>query len=394
MTGALALHVQDPEWSPDGARFTFSTGSRIYVVNADGTNPQILSGIESGNANYPSWSPDGTRIAFAAQPTGGIRVVSAAGGTPTLLAGGLGEIWEVSWSPDGTKLAFAADVAGPLQEELWTINADGTGLARLNVDSNVSVAWGVPSAVSPPVAGVSVNLTPVSGVVLVRLRGTSRFVPLTSLRNIPVGSELDVTRGRVRLASAAGGKRQQTGVFYQGRAVIQQPRARIPLTTLQLSGSFACPRGRLASVEAKKPPRRRLWGSAKGRFRTRGKYASATVRGTSWLTEDRCDGTLVRVTTGRVEVLDQVRGRKVTVRAGTAVPGARAALGRPRLVRPDTELAEPGLQGRDAAEVGADRLAELRERVGQGLRVGVAGPLLTDHPGDALHELQDVLDPV
>jgi dipeptidyl aminopeptidase/acylaminoacyl peptidase len=316
VTGALALHVQDPEWSPDGARFTFSTGSRIYVVNADGTNPQILSGPESGNANYPSWSPDGTRIAFAAQPTGGIRVVSAAGGTPTLLAGGLGEIWEVSWAPDGTKLGFVADVGGTFQEEVWTINADGTGLFRLNADSNVSVAWGVPSAVQPPVAGVSVNLTPVSGVVLVRIRGTSRFVPLTSLRSIPVGSELDVTRGRVRLASAAGGKRQQTGLFYQGRAVIQQPRARIPLTTLRLSGPFACPRGRLASVGATKPPRRRLWGNAKGKFRTRGKYASATVRGTKWLTEDRCDGTLVRVTAGRVEVFDQVRGRRVVVRAG------------------------------------------------------------------------------
>jgi hypothetical protein len=156
----------------------------------------------------------------------------------------------------------------------------------------------------------------VSGVVLVRLRGTSRFVPLTSLRSIPVGSELDVTRGRVRLTSAAGGNRRQTGDFYQGRALIQQPRARIPLTTLQLSGPFACPRGRLASVGATKPPRRRLWGNAKGKFRTRGKYASATVRGTKWLTEDRCDGTLVRVTAGRVEVFDQVRGRRVIVRAG------------------------------------------------------------------------------
>jgi hypothetical protein len=316
VTASLALNVQDPEWSPDGQRFTFSTGSRIYVINADGTNPQILSGAESGNANYPSWSPDGTRIAFAAQPTGGIRVVSAAGGTPALVAGGLGEIWEVSWSPDGTKIGFVADVGGPFQEELWTINADGTGLTRLNADSDVSVAWGVPSAISPPVVGVSVNLTPVSGVVRVRLRGSSRFVPLTSLRNVPVGSELDVTRGRVRLVSAAGGSRRQTGVFYQGRAVIRQPRARAPVTTLQLSGPLVCPRRRLSDVQATKPPRRRLWGNGKGRFRTRGKYASATVRGTTWLVEDRCNGTFVRVTAGRVEVFDQVRGRRVIVRAG------------------------------------------------------------------------------
>ncbi len=316
VTGSLAVAVEDPEWSPDGARFTFSTGARVYVVNADGTNLRLLTGIESGNARFPSWSPDGTRIAFASGPSGAIGVVPAAGGAPGVLSTGRGEVWEVSWSPDGTRLAFVSDVIGPFQEELWTIGADGTGVARLNVDSDVSVAWGAPSAVPPPVAGVSVNLAPVSGVVRVRLRGSNRFVNLTNLRNVPVGSELDVSRGRVRLVSAAGGNRRQTGVFYQGRAVIRQPRSRLPTTTLQLSGPLACPRARLTDARARKPPRRRIWGSAKGRFRTRGRYASVAVRGTTWLTEDRCDGTLVRVTVGRVEVFDQVRGRRVTVRAG------------------------------------------------------------------------------
>jgi hypothetical protein len=42
----------------------------------------------------------------------------------------------------------------------------------------------------------------------------------------------------------------------------------------------------------------------------------ATTRGTSWLTEDRCDGTLTRVTSGAVEVRDRVRGTTVLVRAG------------------------------------------------------------------------------
>ncbi|HEY7708372.1 MAG TPA: hypothetical protein VH968_14500 [Gaiellaceae bacterium] len=316
VTAAHAIHVQDPEWSPDGRQFAFSTGSRVHLVNADGTNLRLMTGPESANAGGPSWSPDGTRIAFSSGAAGRIGLVAASGGTPTVLASGLGEVWEVAWSPDGTKVAFAADVAGPLQEELWTVNADGTGRTRLNVDSSVSVDWGVPSAVPPPVAGVSVNVTPVSGVVRVRLPGSNRFVDLTSLRNVPVNSELDVTRGRVRLVSSAGGSRRQTGVFYQGRALIRQPRARRPVTTLQLSGPLSCRRARLAGDDAAKPPRRRIWGSGKGRFRTRGRYASATVRGTTWLTEDRCDGTLVRVTVGRVEVLDQVRGRRVIVRAG------------------------------------------------------------------------------
>jgi len=40
------------------------------------------------------------------------------------------------------------------------------------------------------------------------------------------------------------------------------------------------------------------------------------VRGTLWLTADRCDGTLTRVTRGRVAVHDFRRRRTVLVRAG------------------------------------------------------------------------------
>jgi ferric-dicitrate binding protein FerR (iron transport regulator) len=62
---------------------------------------------------------------------------------------------------------------------------------------------------------------------------------------------------------------------------------------------------------------RRLWGRDRGgRFRTHGKHSHATVRGTRWLVEDRCDGTLTRVTAGSVVVRDTVRGKRVIVRAG------------------------------------------------------------------------------
>jgi hypothetical protein len=62
---------------------------------------------------------------------------------------------------------------------------------------------------------------------------------------------------------------------------------------------------------------RRLWGRDKGgRFRTFGRHSHATVRGTRWLTEDRCNGTLTRVTDGSVVVRDTVRRRSVVVRAG------------------------------------------------------------------------------
>ena len=61
---------------------------------------------------------------------------------------------------------------------------------------------------------------------------------------------------------------------------------------------------------------RRLWGSGKGTFRTEGSFGSATVRGTIWLTEDRCDGTFFEVTRGVVGVRDFPRKKTVSVRAG------------------------------------------------------------------------------
>jgi len=82
-----------------------------------------------------------------------------------------------------------------------------------------------------------------------------------------------------------------------------------PLIQLTLvGGDFSVCTRALASVAKGRPPPkktvRRLWANGKGSFRTRGRYASATIRGTIWLTADRCDGTLVFVQQGKVDVFD------------------------------------------------------------------------------------------
>jgi ferric-dicitrate binding protein FerR (iron transport regulator) len=55
--------------------------------------------------------------------------------------------------------------------------------------------------------------------------------------------------------------------------------------------------------------------------------SSATVRGTIWLTQDPCDGTLTTVKRGRVNVRDFKRRRTVSVKAGHSylARAARAA---------------------------------------------------------------------
>ena len=177
-----------------------------------------------------------------------------------------------------------------------------------------------PTAGGPlPAPGPGVaNATAVSGTVTVRVKGTATFVTLAA-QQIPVGSEVDATKGRVRVTALGSGGATQTADFYEGRFLITQAGTGDRTTVLRLSAPLRCPR-RLAAT---KPPGRHLWGSGKGRFRTMGKYAAASVRGTVWLTQDTCNSTLVRVRSGRVEVLDLVRHRRVIVTAGKSYTARR-----------------------------------------------------------------------
>ena len=89
------------------------------------------------------------------------------------------------------------------------------------------------------------------------------------------------------------------------------------MTRRALGGPLAEP-FRFAAGKPKRSKRkvRRLWGKGKGSFRTAGKRSTATVRGTWWLVEDRCDGTLTRVREGRVDVRDLRLRKTIKLRAG------------------------------------------------------------------------------
>ena len=202
-----------------------------------------------------------------------------------------------------------------------------------------------PPGIAPPKLGESFLVGVVKGTVLVSVppAGTARtaasvpgikgrnFVPLLQIRNIPIGSLLDTRRGTVALATARDSSGKiQTGEFLSGVFQVLQSRKSSAkgLTELRMRGSSfkRCPkRGRHSSVGASieavaaRHSRRirRLRGrTTGGRFRTRGRYSAATVRGTDWTVSDRCDGTLTKVRRGKVAVRDFRRRKTITVRRG------------------------------------------------------------------------------
>ena len=143
---------------------------------------------------------------------------------------------------------------------------------------------------------------------------------------LPVGASFDTRRGAVNLTSAGCRGARQTGTFGGGLFKLRQPRAACGRVDVYLRGgnfrSCARParrqaRGGASAVASKRKRVRRLWGRDRGgRFRTHGRHSHATVRGTRWVTIDRCDGTLTRVTEGAVLVRQTGTRRRVLVRAG------------------------------------------------------------------------------
>ena len=177
------------------------------------------------------------------------------------------------------------------------------------------------AAYPAPVFARTVVLAPVTGVVRIQLPGSSPgFVGLRGPRAVPVGTVVDTTAGRVGLTSANPSPGStQTGQFFHGLFRVEQNRASGGLVNLVIRDNLSqavCGAGGAHGAALSQRVLGLLRGVAKGRFRTVGRFAAASVRGTNWGVRDRCDGTLTVVRTGVVIVRDFRLKRNIVVRAG------------------------------------------------------------------------------
>jgi hypothetical protein len=164
------------------------------------------------------------------------------------------------------------------------------------------------------------------------------YVPLQGVATLPVGSTVDARKGRVAVTAATryarpGSNRAtatKTGRFAAAIFMIRQARRRAgqsaaerPPTDLVMRTPPG--RGRACASAANLPDKgivRALSGSvagpAKGIFRAVGAASVTTVRRGTWITQDKCNGTLTEVGRGQALVRDIARKRTVTVRPGAA----------------------------------------------------------------------------
>ena len=130
--------------------------SRIYVMDADGTNARAVTAGPQDNS--PSWSPDGQTIAFSRRLGDGhvelftIKADDASGQSLNQLTNGAYD-YGPTWSPDGSRIAFLrafpnqpppdpSDQANQLS--IFLVNPDGSGIAGTGARSwaaGARLAW-------------------------------------------------------------------------------------------------------------------------------------------------------------------------------------------------------------------------------------------------------------
>jgi Tol biopolymer transport system component len=126
---SLATSGSSPHVSPDGRRVLYSTsGGGVAELDLATGRSTVLNPQQS---HFPRWSPDGKKILFWSSRSGSneLWTMNADGTGAERLSDGTGGYHEADWSPDGTRIVFRRVTTDG--GDIWTINADGSGAAPL-----------------------------------------------------------------------------------------------------------------------------------------------------------------------------------------------------------------------------------------------------------------------
>jgi len=168
----------------------------------------------------------------------------------------------------------------------------------------------------PPVFNESLNAGLRSGTVLFRPKGEAKFRQLEGIESIPLGSSVDSTNGVMWLQSQLEDGTYESIDYYDGRFRADQKATGLVTIELQGADFRSCGGKSTRGKGGSKKQLAKLWGKGRGRTKTKGRGGSGSVRGTTWLTKERCDGTLFKVAEGIIKVRDFGRDKNVILEAG------------------------------------------------------------------------------
>lgn len=122
------------KWSPDGSAILYRTpgaGQLMWLSLQNGETQRVAP--EMDRIGSFDWSPDGWQVAFSRYDGNSfdLYVAEVTGGSPRQLAPELAGVDSISWSLDGARLAFTNNETNTTPPDVYVINADGSGLARV-----------------------------------------------------------------------------------------------------------------------------------------------------------------------------------------------------------------------------------------------------------------------
>jgi Tol biopolymer transport system component len=122
-----------PTWSPKKWKILYANKSGLYIMNADGSQPQRWS-LEGGSLGYAVCSPDGEKIAYIAYDSTSLH--SSKGWIKMIYADGTGAVTlsplvdipvQVTWAHDSQALYFDGQDSSSYLYKVFKISIDGTG---------------------------------------------------------------------------------------------------------------------------------------------------------------------------------------------------------------------------------------------------------------------------